>query len=233
MTAFSFTNKKSRLIAAGFAIAYILVQCFQEYVFRVIPVPANSTEELLQGAMHLHIWRSMLLLLSFFTLIYIFFVICLQNFRKNPTHSFLAFLGFLIFCFLEIGIRSVEFFYIQLQMPADFLQAKDDMLKNSIIDKYLVFQSVQAALYFPLMLSQAIASLIVAISYSGKPKINLLIKVALAINAIRLTGRLSAMTFHISWFDSFSGILYIPFVIVIFGLISVWLIKIKDENITS
>jgi hypothetical protein len=230
MAIISFTNKKLRIIAAGFAIIYILVQGFQEYVFGIIPVPNNSTEELLQGSMLLHIWRSTLLLLSFFLLIYVFLIICLQNFKKNAILSLAAFIGFMIFCFLEIGIRSIELFYTQLQMPTLYLQLKEEALKNSIIDKYMVFQSVQTALYFPLMLSQGIASLIMTISFSIKQKINILIKIAFAINTIRLAGRLLAITFHINWFDSFSGALYFPFVVIIFGLISVWLIKVKDEN---
>jgi hypothetical protein len=229
MTTINFTNRKSRLVAAVFCVAYILIQSFQEYVFRTIPAPNNLTEELLQGAMPMHISRSMLLLLSFFPMIYIFLVIILHDFRKNALLFTVAFIGLFIFCFLEIGIRSIEFFYTQLQMPTAFLQTKDEAVKNSIINNYSVFQSVQIALYFPLMLTQAIASAIISFAFSARPKINSFVKTAFALNAFRLAGRLTAMVFHVSWFDSFSGNLYLPFVIIIFGLITIWLIKVKDE----
>ncbi|MEJ7643427.1 MAG: hypothetical protein WKF87_02420 [Chryseolinea sp.] len=229
MKAINFTTQKIRLVAALFCVAYILIQSFQEYVFRTIPAPNNLTEELLQGAMPIHISRSMLLLLSFFTMIYIFLVIILHDFRKNILLFAIAFLGLFIFCFLEIGIRSIELFYTQLQMPAAFLQTKDQDVKNSIISNYSAFQSVQTALYFPLMLTQAIASAIISFVFSPRPKINFLIRTAFALNAFRLVGRLTAMFFDVNWFDSFSGGLYLPFTIVIFGLITIWLIKAKDQ----
>jgi hypothetical protein len=229
----NFTDRKFKLVAAGLVIAYILIQCFQEYVFRTIPPPTNVAEELFQGAMPLHRWRSILLLLSFFGLMYAFFVISLHNFKRNAMLSLIAFVGFFIFCSLEIGIRSVEFFYTQIQLPELLLQAKEDALKNSIIDKYSVFQSIQMSLYFPLMIAQGIASVILLGAFSDKSKINLLIKIAFGLNAFRLATRLFAMTFHVNWFDSFGGDLYLPFVIAIYGLIAIWLLKAKEENSTT
>lgn len=230
MTAPPLTTRKAWLTAAIFCIAYILIQSFQEYVFRTIPPPKDPTEELLQGRLPLHIWRSALLLLSFFPLLYVFLVIVLSNFRGNPILFSTAFIGLFIFCFLEISIRSVELFYIQIQLPDALLAAKDAAVRNSILDRFSLFQSIQQALYFPLMLAQAISSFILAIAFSRKPPSNWMIKTAFAINAFRLAGRIIAMTFHVSWFNSFSGSLYLPFVVIIFGLMTVWLLKTRHPR---
>lgn len=223
------TTKTSRRIAALFCIAYILVQSFQHYVLEVIPQPSGIAEELLQGSMSLHKWRSLLLLFSFFPMIYIFAVVIYYEIRKNTLLYSIALIGFLIFCFLEIGIRSVEYFYFQLQLPMEYINATNEITKSSIVKQFSIFQSVQIALYFPLMLSQTIASAILAFLFSSTPKINYLVKIAFGINAFRLTGRLIAMLFNVNWFDSFSGVLYLPFVIIIFGSVGYWLFNAKDS----
>jgi hypothetical protein len=79
------------------------------------------------------------------------------------------------------------------------------------------------------MLSQTISSIIISIIFPATPKINMLIKIAFGINAFRLIGRIAAMLFKVKWFDSFSGDLYLPFVIVIFGLMAYWLLYSKDS----
>lgn len=222
--------KKARIVAALFCIAYILIQCFQGYVYSTIPEPANVIEVFLQGAMPIHQLRSLLLLLSFFSLIYVFIVTVFYDLRRQKLLYTVAIIGLLIFCFLEIGIRSIEYFYFQIQLPAAYIQTTSTVAKESIIEKYTVFQSVQAALYFPLMLSQAIGSILIAIIFPVAPKLNLLIKTAFALNTFRLIGRLLGMIANIHWFDSFSGTLYLPFVVVIFGLISIWLFCIQEPE---
>jgi hypothetical protein len=229
MATLNFVNGKARGIAATFCIAYVLIQVFQRFVFMSIPQPKNIAEELILGSMPIHIWRSTLLLLSFFALIYVYAVIVFHEFRKSVLLFTIAFIGLLIFCFLEIGIRSVELFYIQLQLPQEYISAENELVKNSILDKYVAFQSVQSALYFPLLFSQAISSVIVAWLFSSKPKLNYLIKIAFAVNAIRLAGRLGGMFLHVKWLNSFSSTLYLPLVILIFGLLIIWFIKGKQD----
>jgi hypothetical protein len=227
-----FMTKKARVIAALFCILYILFQVFQEYVFRTIPIPQTLEEELVQGAMPLHILRSTLLLLSFFFLIYVYLVIILREFSNNVLLFTLAFLGLFIFCCLEIGIRSVELFYTQLSLPRLFAETDEEAFRKVILNNFTFFQSVQVALYFPLMLSQASASVILTFAFSSRPRINMLIISAFGLNAFRLVGRLLGMTFHVTWFDIFSAELYLPLVAIIFGLIVFWLLKVRDAVTT-
>jgi|SRR5688572_11255453 len=230
MGSLNFENGKIRRIAATFCVAYILIQVFQRFVFMSVPQPKNFAEELVLGSMPIHIWRSTLLLLSFFALIYVYAVIVFHEFKKSVLLYTTAFIGLLIFCFLEIGIRSVELFYTQIQLPTEFVNAKDELVKNSILDKYAAFQSIKGALYFPLLFSQGISSAIIAYLFSTKQKENYLIKVAFGVNAVRIAGRLGGMFLHVKWLDSFSGTLYLPLVIIIFGLLVFWFIKSKPDR---
>jgi hypothetical protein len=73
------------------------------------------------------------------------------------------------------------------------------------------------------MLSQALSSLILAVKYPVSKKINILVNIAFGFNAFRLFGRIASMLFNIHLFDSFSGVLYLPFVIFIYGMLTTWL----------
>jgi hypothetical protein len=223
-------SRKAAIAAAVCCIFYIVVQCFQQYVYTAITPPANAVQELLQGAMPLHKVRAFLLLLSFFPMMYIFICIIYHDFNRNKLLYTFALMGLLIFCFLEIGLRSVEYFYIQTQLPAQYQHASGEAVKNSIIAQFNVFQSVQQALYFPLMFAQCLASVIIAFIFPSAPRLTILVKAAFSINAFRLAGRLIAMFTGVTWFDSFSDGLYLPFVIAIFGMLAGWFGFVKAKK---
>lgn len=223
------TSKRARLIAAIIAFAYIFIQSFQFYVFTVLPPTNSPTDEFLQGSLSINLWRATLLLLSFWGLMYVFLVVCVQNLKRNFTASVFAFLGFFIFCLLEVCLRSIELFYLQIQLPAVYQQTVSAAEQKVITDLVANFQSVQLALYFPLMLSQMIASVVLAATFERNVRLNYLIIFAFALNGLRLLARILGMFSHINWFDSFSNSLYLPFVFVIFGFIGIWLLLTKSE----
>lgn len=223
------TSKRARLIAAIIAFAYILIQSFQSYVFSVLPPTNSPTDEFLQGSLSINLWRATLLLLSFWGLMYVFLVVCVQNLKRNFTAAVFAFLGFFIFCLLEVCLRSVELFYFQIHLSAVYQQIVNAAEQKAITDLVANFQSVQLALYFPLMLSQTIGSVVLAVTFERSLRLNYLIVFAFALNGLRLVARIFGMFLHINWFDSFSNDLYLPFVFVIFGLIGIWLLLIKSE----
>jgi hypothetical protein len=78
-----------------------------------------------------------------------------------------------------------------------------------------------------------LASIAISITFNTTHRINYLIIIAFGINAIRLIGRILGMYMNISLLNSFSGSLYLPFVVSIFGLISIWLFSIKNEIISG
>jgi hypothetical protein len=223
------TSKRARTIAAIIAFAYIFVQSFQSYVFSVLPPTNSPTDEFLQGSLSINLWRATVLLIAFWGLLYVFLIVCVQNLKSNFTATVFAFLGFLIFCLLEICLRSVELFYFQIHLPAVYRQTVSVTEQKAITDSVANFQSIQLALYFPLMLSQMIGSIVLAATFERNVRLNYLIILALALNGLRLVLRIFGMFLHINWLDNFSNGLYLPFVLVVFALIGIWLLLIKEE----
>jgi len=224
----SLNIRKVKTIGAFICIGFIFIQSFQAYVFSTNVSPANVAEELMQGATAAHKWRSFLLLLSHMSIIYTFSYIVISEIRKNIFLYSLALIGLLIFCSLEIGIRSVEYFYFQLKAPIEYLNTQSQLEKYAVLERFSTFKSIQISLYFPLLLSQAISSIIIFINFPAVPRINLLIKIAFGLNAFRLIGRIASMHFNLSWFDSLNGDLYLPMIIIIYGLLTYWFLFSKE-----
>jgi hypothetical protein len=109
-------GQRLRNAAAMVALLYVGVQAFQEYVYRTLPTPSSPADELMAGASSLHVARSTLLLFAMFGLLFIFGVIALAGARRRPVLAGAAFLAYVVFFLLEIGLRSTELFWIQLQL---------------------------------------------------------------------------------------------------------------------
>ena len=216
-------SKRSYLRAAFICILYIVIQCFQEYVFQTVPQPQNIEEELNQGFHTLHLIRSALLLSIFFVLVYVYAVVVYCDFNNNRLMYSLAFIAMLFFCLLEIGLRSIEFFYIQIDLVWNYMLSKGQEGKKIALQNFNLFKSVQRSLYFPLLISQLIGSIIIARLFPIKPKVNTLIKLAFGLNACRLLLRVGEMFFYMKFLDHINGILYLPLAFIIYGSIAIWL----------
>jgi hypothetical protein len=220
-----------RVAAAIIALLYIAIQTFQWYVFGQFPIPASAAEELQQGNHPLHLVRSSLMLAAMFLLLYVRYVICFLAGIYNRFWANLAFICYFIFFMLEVLLRSTEFFYTQLYLPKKALAANANEV-NGIIDQFQTFQTIQSALYFPLILSATISYAILFLLFlSIKQRVNWIIRSVLAIDLLRSFWRLSSDYFNVKWLqgDLYSTI-YLPMVIITFGPISIWLLKLKDEQ---
>lgn len=216
-----------RKTAACIAIAYILVQSVQWYVFAQFPAAANLQEEMMQGAHPLHIARSWLMLLSMFGLMIVNITICYIASRINQVWSVIAFTGFLTFYLLEISLRSVELFYTQLYLPKQALTATPVVMEN-ILDKFSTFTQIQQALYFPLIFSTTISYVVLFFLFPSTVKVHRVIRVVMGVNILRSVWRISADFLHISWLQgSLYNTLYLPLVVLLYGLTAWWLLKLK------
>jgi hypothetical protein len=223
--------KKLRIAAAVIALIYIAIQTFQWYVFEQFTNPASPAEELQQGNHPLHLIRSSLMLAAMFGLLYVRYVICFLAGMYNRFWANLAFICYFIFFMIEILLRSTELFYTQLALPQKALAVNANDL-NGIIDKFQTFQAIQSALYFPLIVSATFSyAILFGLFLSIKQKINWIIRSVLAIDLLRSFWRLSSDYFNVKWLqgDLYSTI-YLPLVIITFGPICIWLLKLKDEQ---
>ncbi|OXA82139.1 hypothetical protein SAMN05444397_101818 [Flavobacterium aquidurense] len=213
--------------AAAVAIIYILVQTFQWWVFEKVPDTGNTINDFLSGGNNLNIYRSWLMLLSMFGLLYLFFTICFEDFTQNKGWRILAFSGFFIFCFLELFIRSIELFFVQGYLVDTYATANTED-RAIIIKTVISIQQLWWALYFPLGLSQLLASSILAGLYLKSTGIDRLIKVIFIINGCRLFIRMLDSYLHIDILGISTLLndeLYLPLVIIMFGLKAIWLVK--------
>src|SRR5687768_8577030 len=101
-------SRTHRVAAAVVALAYVGVQSFQWYVFGALPPTQDAAQALLQGSHPLNLARALSMLLSFFGLAYLFLVASAIGFRRRPSAALAAFLGFFVFCLLEVVLRSIE-----------------------------------------------------------------------------------------------------------------------------
>lgn len=219
------TSKRFRVAAAIVAIAYIAIQGFQEYVFRSIGEPATPAEGLALGAHPLHIAHSTAMLAAMFGLIFLYGAICLQRLRERPVLAGFTFLSFLLFGFLEIGLRSVELIWTQLELPAAYARAPDP----AILDRVATFESVQRELYVPLGLSVLIGSVFGAWLFATGRKIDRLIQVVFVLNALRNATRM--LTVYVGWplfpaaaYDA----AYFAMVVAFYAPVAYWFVKRDD-----
>lgn len=221
------TNNRMRMSAAVVAIIYILVQTFQWWVFAIVPDTGNVITDFLNGGNKLNIYRSWLMLLSMFGLLYLFFTICFDDFAQQKGWRILAFTGFFIFCLLELFIRSIELFFVQGYLVDTYATA-NSADREAIIKTVKSLQQVWWALYFPLGFSQLVGSIILAGLYLKSTGIDRLIKVIFIINSCRLFLRMldSYLDINILGISTLlNNELYLPLVIIMFGLKAVWLVK--------
>ncbi len=228
----SMNFRNIRISAAIIALAYIAIQSFQWYVFDQFTAPASPAEELQQGNHPLHLIRSSLMLGAMFGLMYVRYVICSLAAVSYRFWASLAFICYFIFFMLEVLLRSTELFYAQLHLPQLALKANATELQ-SIVGQFQTFQSIQSALYFPLILAGTLSYAILFFLFPpGKQKINRLIKFVMGVDLLRSLWRLSSDYFGIGWLQgNFYDQIYLPLVFITFGAICIWLLKVRDERL--
>lgn len=224
-----FDSRAHRIAAAIVAIGYIAIQSFQWFVFSQLPATDGPAEALLQGPLPLNLARAVLMLLAFFGLAYLFLVCCVIAFRRRPLAAIAAFLGFFVFCLLEVQLRSVELFFVYLELPERY-QAATAVEQARILELQATFQSVQHALYFPLGLSWVLGSVALCLGLGGH-RLDWLAQLAFGINALRLMLRmLDVYVFGGPHFDQLYGTLYLPLVYLTFVPVAAWLLLRRDDT---
>ncbi|TWI04612.1 hypothetical protein IP90_00745 [Luteimonas cucumeris] len=223
-------SRTHRVAAAVVAMAYIAIQSFQWFVFAQLPGADDPAQALLQGPLPLNIARAVLMLLSFFGLAYLFLVCCAIAYRRRPAAAVLAFAGFFVFCLLEVQLRSIELFYVFLELPAQYLATTSANEQARILALQSTFQSVQHALYFVLGLTWLLGSVALCLGLGGQ-RIDGLARFAFALNALRLALRmLDTYVLGGPHFDALYGALYLPLVYLTFVPIAAWLLLRRDQD---
>jgi hypothetical protein len=224
-----FDTPRHRRIAAVVALIYVAVQSFQWYVFGHLPEAGDPVQQLLQGPHPLNLARATSMLLSFFGLAYLFLVACGIAWRRNPALAVLAFLGFFVFCLLEVQLRAVELFHVYLALPEQYRATTDTAEHARILAAQGSFQSVQYALYFPLGLSWLLGSVLACLAL-GRDRMHWLALWAFGLNAVRLFLRMIDSYLIGPKFDALYGTLYLPLVYLSFVPLAIWLWRTRATS---
>ena len=219
------TSRQFRTAAALVAIAYIAIQGFQEYVYRSLGDAATPAASLALGSHPLHIARSIAMLAAIFGLVFLYGAICLQRVRERPVLAGFTFLAFLLFGLLEIGLRSVELIWTQLELPAAYARAPDP----AILAQVASFEAVQHALYLPLGFAVLLGNALGIWLFASDRPIDRVIQVVFALNVLRNATRL--ITVYIGWplfpAEAYSAA-YFPMVIAFYAPVAYWLVMRDD-----
>lgn len=220
-----------RKTAAGIAIVYILIQSFQHFVFAQFPVASNVQEEMMQGHHSLHITRSWLMLISMFAMLILNITVCYIASTINRFWAIVAMAGYFTFFMLEVILRSIELFYTQIYLPQQALHADPAALQD-VLDKFSTFANIQHALYFPLIFSTSITYF--SLFFIFKPKAHRIIRFVMLVNILRSSWRLGSDFLNIRWLQgSLYDTVYLPLVVVVFGLTAIWLLRLKTSPLSS
>lgn len=202
---------------------YLLAQIFQQYVlgFSSISNPASEEQAFLFGQHWLNYTRLGMILFSMFLMVIAWVIIFFHFYPISSFWSLSALILLVFFCLFEIFYRSVELFMVVPGWGEAILSAQgDDYAK--LLSQHRMFDSIVSAIYFPLLFSQLLGSLIL-IYLSGRGGA-VLFMIAMILNAVRLTLRLSG---YIGFpeLNIFSGLWYFPPVALIFFMLIVWSCK--------
>jgi hypothetical protein len=218
-------SRHIRVTAGIVALAYIAIQMFQEYVYRTLPVPTTAVEELLAGADPLHVTRSALMLFGIAGATFVYIAIPLHRLRARPVAAGVAIAAFGVWAIFELGLRSVELFWTQLQLPAAYAATHD----AGIVEQLTTFASVQGALYVPLMGASLVGS--VAILLVARRAGDRLIVAVFAFNSLRIVVRM---------LSAYAGVpllpaevydqLYLGIVVIVHGPLAYWLLRVSDAS---
>lgn len=221
------TGKRLRVAAAIVAIIYTAIQAFQEYAFRALPEPTTPADALMLGAHPLHLARSTMMLAAMFGLIFLYTVVAMQRAKERPVLAGFTFLSFLLFGFLEIGLRSVELIWTQVQLPAAYAQTHDP----AILDQVAAFESVQHALYLPLGFSVLLGSVLGVWLFSTGRRLDRVVQAVFVINIARNALRQLTVYAGVNVFPSPAyESLYFPLVVAFYLPLAYWLIKRSSGN---
>lgn len=217
-------DRQLRLAAAAVALIYIAIQGFQEYVFRAVGEAATPAEALALGGHPLQLARSTAMLAAMFGLVFLYAVICLQR-RDRPVLAGFTFLAFLLFGCLEIGLRSVELIWTQVELPAAYARAADP----AILDRVATFGAVQHALYLPLGTAVLIGSVLAAWLFATGRRIDRLVQAVFVLNALRNATRMITVYVGVPLFPAAAyDAAYFAMVVAFYAPVAYWLIRRDD-----
>lgn len=210
----------ARVVASGFLLVYIAAQVLQRLVVWLSPPmpddPVAAAAWLLTPG---QITRRAAILLSMFGIAVSFMLVCRQRAR---THSSLATTGLvflLMFCFFEMSYRSVELFTVHLNWGREVVESADADRRLHLLARIDAFADIVEGAYFPLLLTQLAGSVCLLLTVRRRHRADRYLGASMAVNALRLGGRIAGGYLNVPGLAAFNGPLYFPLIMLMLILL--------------
>jgi hypothetical protein len=215
------------ILGLGFlsAVVYLAAQSYQYALFTNGTLTAGSILDTLHERVTSHgRILSLGILISFFLLpnYYLAIAACLA--RRRPAAAVTGLVFSLMFVFIEIVQRSIDYFVVTDRWAAS-LAGLAGASPETVVERARDWSDLTIAVYVPLLAAHLLGSLyfLSATCALDRPW-NLILSGALILNCVRLTARLAEFGCDARWLVSLNQSLHYPLGLLVFGSFSVWLL---------
>jgi hypothetical protein len=182
------------LLAAFCVFLFLLGQISQQLAYRFwIPSPDDPVSALLAYLQRVDQLRAIILIASILTLL-IPYIVAAERFRQvAPLASAVGLIGGIAFVGFEITARSIDLFLVGQQWAHQFQAATAPSAREMILERFQLWNDVEHAWYFPLLLSHLVSSCGFCLATWKSEGWSRLGPIAFLLNGLRLIGRMLGM----------------------------------------
>ena len=207
------------------ALIYLCAQTYQYVLFWVCPSGAGSMTDAIDSRISGHDRiRCIGILVSFLLLPNYYLAVGAYLAKRRPAAAALGALFSLMFIFIEILHRGLDYFLVSSQWASAAATSKGAALEG-LLENIRHWDELTNAIYVPLLGAHLLASLYflrasAALEYPWKA----VLSAALVINCVGLAARLAQMAVNASWLASWNWLVYFPSTVILYGSFTAWLL---------
>ncbi len=221
----SYELARSRLCRAGAICAALVIaaQLFQHIIIWFFLPPESSPRAALEiRNLPVDRARAVVILASILAMLGVYVATAFERAKRAPGAAMVGFAAAVLFGAFDLGYRSIDFFFVPRVWAGEYPHAQE-LVKPLLIDRVAMWDAVVSAVYFPLVLTSAIAHLCFALAMRGeRARFARLALAAWAIDAVRSFGR--ALGFAgLDVLQPINDAIYFPGVVVVYSLLASWL----------
>ena len=207
------------------ALIYLGAQTYQYVLFWLWPSGAGSMTDAIDSRISAHgRIRCIGILVSFLLLPNYYLAVGAYLGRRRPIAAALGALFSLMFIFIEILHRGIDYFLVSNLWASAAATSKGTALAG-VLENIRHWDELTNAIYVPLLAAHLMASLYflratLALEYPWRS----ILSAALIINCVGLAARLAEMAADASWLASWNWLVYFPSTVILYGSFTVWLL---------
>ena len=213
-----------RLGAAASAL-YVGAQLFQAWAFRWgLPQGSGISAEVATRLLPLDRARQLAVFASLAAIPLAYAALALATARRRPGAALVGLLCGTVFATLETAYRSIDLF-AGGAWAREFAATSDPAIHAALAGRFALFEEAVVALYLPLLLAHAAASLAFAVAVWSREGWDRALAVGWAANGVRAALRILQMHAGVAALATVNAALYLPVSLATYGLLTLWLTR--------